>query len=335
MRQRCGSVDIVPAGYPAASIAGMATTSATRTKPAKGARSSATDGPGPLVDVAWLAAHRDDATTRIVHVSPDRRIYNKRHVPSAVYSDLHRELALRGTAPETGDVERESLVPTRDQLQMTLRAWRVGQGDHVVLYDDVGLNRHAARGYWLLRLYGFPAGHVHVLDGGLDAWTRAEQPTTKDAPEADLADGLRQPIELAAADDALIATYDEVLEWSRDSTTGARPPTRTLDVRTAAEWVGTDLRAQRGGHIPGARQRAYEDLLTPEGTFRAVDEMVSLIRGAGADPDQIRAVYCQSGVRASLAWFVLHELAGHHEVRNYAGSWEEWGNRADSPVECP
>lgn len=313
----------------------MATKSTARTGPSTGAPSAAAGGPGPLVDAAWLAAHRDDPATRIVHVSPDRRIYNKRHVPGAVFSDLHRELALRGTAPETGHVERESLVPSRDQLQVTLRAWRVGQGDHVVLYDDVGLNRHAARGYWLLRLYGFPAGHVHVLDGGLDAWTRGDHPTTKDVPEADLADGLRQPIELEAADDRLVATYDEMLAWSRESTTGASPPTRTLDVRTAAEWVGTDLRATRGGHIPGARQRAYEDLLTPEGTFRAVDAMVSLIRGAGVDPDQVRAVYCQSGVRASLAWFVLRELAGYEGVRNYAGSWEEWGNLPDSPVECP
>lgn len=290
---------------------------------------------GPLVDVDWLAAHRDDPTTRIVHVSPDRRIYNKRHVPGAVFSDLHRELALRGTAPETGDIERESLVPSRDQLQGTLRAWRVGEGDHVVLYDDVGLNRHAIRGYWLLRLYGFPKDQAHVLDGGLDAWTRAGQATTKDVPEADLADGLRQPIELGEPDPSLIATYDEVLAWSRESTKGDAPPTRTLDVRTAAEWIGTDLRATRGGHIPGARQRAYEDLLTPEGTFRSLDEMLSLIRGAGAEPDEIRAVYCQSGVRASLAWFVLHELGGYGAVRNYAGSWEEWGNRSDSPVECP
>lgn len=285
--------------------------------------------------MAWLAANRGDPTVRIVHVGPDRRIYNKRHVPGAVYADLHRELALHGTAPETGDVERESLVPTREQLQVTLRAWRVGVGDRVVLYDDVGLNRHAIRGYWLLRLYGFPATDVHVLDGGIEAWTRAGEATTKDVSEADLADGLRQPATLGRLDEALITDHDAVLAWSRESAASLAAPTRLLDVRTAAEWIGTDVRSRRGGHIPGARQRAFEDLLTPEGTFRGVDEMLSLIRGAGADPAQIRAVYCQSGVRSSLGWFVLHELAGFHEVRNYAGSWEEWGNRDDSPVECP
>ncbi len=290
---------------------------------------------GPLVDVEWLAEHRADPEVRIVHVSPDRRVYNKRHVPGAVLSDLHRDLALKGTAPETGDVVRESLVPAREQLERTLRTWRVGAGDRVVLYDDVGRNRHAIRGLWLLRLYGFPADRVHVLDGGIDAWTRADQPTTRDVPEADLADGLRAPVELGERDASLIIGYDEVLALSRESTAGAHPPTRTLDVRTAAEWVGEDLRARRGGHIPGARQRAYEDLLTAEGTFRPVDAMLSLIRAAGADPDQIRAVYCQSGVRASLAWFVLRELAGFEDVRNYAGSWEEWGNLDDSPIEQP
>ena len=122
--------------------------------------------------------------------------------------------------------------------------------------------------------------------------------------------------------------------WSREA---AKPdgPTRILDVRTAAEWVGTDLRAKRGGHIPGARQRCFVDLLTDEGTFRSVDEMVSLVRASGADPAEIRATYCQGGVRAALVWFVLHELAGFDEVRSYAGSWEEWGNRTESPIETP
>jgi thiosulfate/3-mercaptopyruvate sulfurtransferase len=310
--------------------------SPTRAKSTSRTRSTtSSDAPGPLVDAAWLAAHRDDADVRVVHVGHDRRIYNRRHVPGAVHADLHTTLALRGTAPETGETERASLVPTREQFEVTLRAWRVGEGDHIVLYDDAGLNRYAARGAWLLRLYGVSAERVHVLDGGLDAWMRADQPTTKDVPEPDLADGLRQPIRLSDADPALIAGYDEVLGWSGDPSDDPSAPTRLLDVRTVGEWIGEDRRSERGGHIPGARQRAYEDLLTAEGTFRGVDEMLSLIRGVGCDPEQLRAVYCHSGVRSALVWFVLSELAGFRQVRNYAGSWEEWGNRADSPVECP
>jgi thiosulfate/3-mercaptopyruvate sulfurtransferase len=304
-------------------------------KPTPSARSRAADSqPGPLVSAAWLADHLGDAELRLVHVSPDRRVYNKRHVPGATYSDLHKELALRGTAPETGDAEREWLIPTREETERLLRTWRVGEGDRIVFYDDIGMNRQAIRGYWLLRLYRFPADRVHILDGGIEAWRRAGGETSTEPPEADLADALRKPVALGERDDALIATYDEVRAWSREA---SKPdgPTRILDVRTAAEWVGTDLRAKRGGHIPGARQRCFVDLLTDDGTFRSVDEMVSLVRASGADPTEIRATYCQGGVRAALVWFALHELAGFDEVRSYAGSWEEWGNREESPIETP
>jgi thiosulfate/3-mercaptopyruvate sulfurtransferase len=86
--------------------------------------------------------------------------------------------------------------------------------------------------------------------------------------------------------------------------------------------------------VPGARHRPFEDLLAPDGTFRPLDEMLAIIRGCGAEPRELRATYCQTGARSALGWFVLHELAGFTNVRNYAGSWEEWGNRDDSPIEA-
>jgi thiosulfate/3-mercaptopyruvate sulfurtransferase len=291
--------------------------------------------PGRVVGVAWLAEHLEDPDLRVIHVAPDRRVYNKRHVPGAIYSDLHKELALKGTAPETGDAEREWLVPSRQQAEQVLRRWRVGTGDRIVLYDDVGLNRQAIRGYWLLRLYRFPIERLHILDGGIRAWRRAGQVTTTEIPEPDAADGDRTPVELGERDDSLIATYDEVVAWSREASAGDDAPTRILDVRTAGEFVGSDLRARRGGHIPGARQRLFSDLLTDEGTFRPVADMVALVGASGVEPSEIRATYCQGGVRAALAWFVLHELAGFEGVKSYAGSWEEWGNRPDSPIEAP
>ena len=293
-----------------------------------------TSRPGPLVSATWLLEQADDPTIRLVHVSPDRRVYNKRHIAGATYSDLHKELALKGTLPETDDAVREWLVPSRGDAERVLRRWRVGEGDRVLFYDDVGQNRQAIRGYWLLRLYRYPAERLHILDGGIEAWRRAGGETTTELPEADLADAVRVPVTLGERDDSLIATYEQVLAWSREA---AKPdgPTRILDVRTAAEYVGADLRAKRGGHIPGARQRCFVDLLTDEGTFRSVDEMVSLVRATGTDPAELRTTYCQGGVRAALVWFVLHELAGFDEVRSYAGSWEEWGNRADSPIDTP
>ncbi len=302
-----------------------------RSKP----RSASNEDPGHLIGVDWLAKHLDDPELRLVHVSPDRRVYNKRHIRGATYSDLHREIALRGTAPETGDAEREWLIPSPEQTAAVLRRWRVGEGDRVVFYDDIGLNRQAIRGYWILRLYGYPQERLHILDGGIEAWRRAGHETTTDVPEADLADGLRKPATLGERDESIIATYDEVLAWSREASAGDIAPTRLLDVRTAAEWVGADLRAKRGGHIPGARNRLFSDLLTEDGTFRSVDEMLSIIRASGVDPTEIRATYCQGGVRAALVWFVLHELGGYDEVRSYAGSWEEWGNMPDSPIDAP
>ena len=303
----------------------------TMARPKRPAAAS-TDRPGPLVNVDWVADHLDDDDLRIVHVSPERRVYNKRHLPGATYSDLHRELALRGTAPETGDAEREWLVPTREQAEHVLRRWRVGEGDRIVLYDDVGLNRHAIRGYWLLRLYRFSKDRVHVMDGGIEAWTRAGKPTTKEIAEPDLADALRKPAELGERDDSMIATYEEVRAWSREAAK-AGGPTRLLDVRTPGEFVGTDVRAKRGGHVPGARQRLFSDFLTDEGTIRPAEQILAIVRAGGVEPSEVRATYCQGGVRTALAWFVLHEIAGLEDVKSYAGSWEDWGNRPDSPIE--
>ncbi len=299
---------------------------------------SRAEPPGPLVDAAWLAAHRTVPDLRVIHVAPNRRVYARRHIEGARYSDLHREVAHRGTAPETGDAEREWLVPTRGEVAEVLRRWGVSDGDRIVFYDDVGLNRQAIRAYWVLRLFRYPADRLHILDGGIRAWRQAGQPTTSEVPppaaEAPSDRPDRPPV-LGERDDTLIATYEQVLAWSRESTDGSDAPTRILDVRTPAEWVGADLRARRGGHIPGARNRLFSDLLTDLGTFRPVDEILSIVRSSGVDPAQLRATYCQGGVRAALVWFALHELTGLPEVRNYAGSWEEWGNLPDSPIEMP
>jgi thiosulfate/3-mercaptopyruvate sulfurtransferase len=182
-----------------------------------------------------------------------------------------------------------------------------------------------------LRLYRFPKGRLHVLDGGIRAWRRAAGRTSTAQPTVRPS---RRPPRLGRRDDSLIATFDEVQAWSREASRDGGP-TRILDVRTIGEYIGSDVRARRGGHVPGARQRLFSDFLTDAGTFRPVPEVLAMVRASGAEPGEVRATYCQGGVRAALAWFVLHELAGLEGVRSYAGSWEEWGNRTDCPVETP
>jgi thiosulfate/3-mercaptopyruvate sulfurtransferase len=285
--------------------------------------------PGPLVAAEWLAAHLDDPDLVLVHVGLDRRIYDVAHLPGAIFVDMHVDLARLGTRPETGEVKRHYLVPTREEVSASLATWGVAPGQRIVFYDDAGQNRQAIRGYWLLRLYGFPRERLHVLDGGLAFWQNERRPTTAEAfePEPMVA---TEPLQ--ERDGSLIATADEVLAWSREASAKGGP-TRLLDVRMIDEFLGTDVRAARGGHVPGAENRLFSDFIAPDGRLRTGPQALAILRGTGVEPDELRATYCQGGVRAALVWFVLHELAGLDGVRSYAGSWEEWGSRPELPIE--
>jgi thiosulfate/3-mercaptopyruvate sulfurtransferase len=283
--------------------------------------------PRSLVSTEWLAARLDDPDLRVVHVSLDRKAYDGGHVPGAVFSSLHADLAKVGLRPETGSARREYLVPTREETAEALGRWGVAPGWRVVFYDDAGMGRHAIRGYWLLRLYRFPVDRVHVLDGGLSVWLAEGREVTTVEPA--VAPGGTEP--LGDRDDGLVATAEDVLAWSREASVPGGPP-RILDVRTVDEFLGHDVRAAHGGHVPGARLRPFTDFVAPDGRLRPAADVLAILRGSGVDPVELRATYCQGGIRAALAWFALSEVAGLTGVRSFAGSWEEWGNRPDLPV---
>ena len=289
--------------------------------------------PGPLVTVDWLADHLDDPISGSSTRRPTGGSTTSATSPARPTA-ISTRLALRGTAPETGDAEREWLVPSREQAEAVLRRWRVGDGDRVVLYDDVGLNRHAIRGYWLLRLYGFPK------DGPHPRWRHRSLATRRTADDDRRPRGrprrrpagpgqARRPRRLPPRDLRRGPGLEPRVEPRRGRpdphprrpdggrVRRRRPPGEAWRAHPGRAPAVFRRPADRRGHVPAGRR---------DGRARP---------RPAPTPAEIRATYCQGGVRAALAWFVLHELAGFDGVRSYAGSWEEWGNRDDSPIESP
>jgi thiosulfate/3-mercaptopyruvate sulfurtransferase len=189
----------------------------------------------------------------------------------------------------------------------------------VLVYDE-HTGMRAARAFWFLEYFGHP--HVQVLDGGFGAWTRAGLPVTRDAappPKSSWA-GVPQP--------HTIATWCDVKERL------GRPDVVILDTRSDAEYEGTMVRAKRGGRIPGAVHVEWARNLTPDGGFKSAAELRAMYEAAGVTPDKEVVTYCQGGYRAAHGYLALR-LLGYPRVRNYTGSWKEWGDREDLPIEGP
>jgi thiosulfate/3-mercaptopyruvate sulfurtransferase len=189
----------------------------------------------------------------------------------------------------------------------------------VVVYDDTSGIR-AARAFWFLEFFGHP--NVRLLDGGYQAWLRAKQPTTTEAQKPGSTEWT------GTRNESILASWRDVSDRL------GNPDALMLDTRSDGEYCGTQVRAARGGAVPGAIHLEWTNNLAPDGTFKPIGELKSMYEKAGVTPDREIVTYCQGGYRAAHSYLALR-LLGYPRVRNYVGSWKEWGDRVDLPIEHP
>ncbi len=237
--------------------------------------------------------------------------YAAGHVPMAVHLDLFG-ISLIDSDP----------APLRAFLwilEHLLASRGVSAARTVVVYDEMSGVR-AARAFWALEYFGHQ--HTRLLDGGFGAWQGAGHPVTTEVAAPEVTSWTGTPVV------DRIATYRDVLD--RLETTDAV----ILDTRTDGEHLGTTVRAARGGCIPGAAHIEWASNLRPDGSFKSADQLRAMYEAAGVTPDKEVLTYCQGGYRAAHSYLALR-LLGYPRVRNYVGSWKEWGDRLELPVQTP
>ena len=271
-----------------------------------------------LVDTDWVAAHLDDDSIRIVEVDENPALYAEAHIPGAIGFDWQTDLQ--------DQTRRDFLGP---EAFGELFGRRGISNDHtVVLYGDRN-NWFAAYTYWYLRYYGHDK--VKLVNGPRERWIGEGRETSTEVP-----DYPPETFTASGGDDSIRARQPEVLD-------SLEKETRLVDVRSPQEYSGELIAmpgyeqegAQRAGHIPGAASVPWAKAVEEDGTFKTADELEQLYRDSGVigpDGEPIIA-YCRIGERSAHTWFVLHELLGRENVKNYDGSWTEWGNLVGVPVQ--
>jgi len=276
--------------------------------------------PEMLVETGWVAEHLDDPQVRVVESDEDLLLYDQGHVPGAVMIDWVGDLNDR--------VRRDYLG--REGFERLCAAKGISNDTTVVFYGDKN-NWWACYALWVFQLFGHAS--VKIMNGGRKKWTDEGRPLSKETPRLSLAH-YHAP---ERADYKIRAYRDQVLEH-----VNAKRP--LVDVRSPAEYTGELLHmeaypqegALRGGHIPGARNIPWGKAVRDDGTFKPEAELRALYETAnGLRPDQNVIAYCRIGERSSHTWFVLTYLLGYPNVRNYDGSWTEWGNLVGVPIEKP
>ena len=268
-----------------------------------------------LVDTQWVEDHLGDDSIRIVEVDENPALYADQHIPGAIGFDWKKDLQ--------DQVKRDFLGP--EDFGALLGSRGISNEHTIVLYGDRN-NWFAAYTYWYLKYYGHDK--VLLVNGPREKWIAENRPTTSEVPNHAPATFTARP-----GDEAIRAKRDEVLEALDQSTS-------LVDVRSPAEYSGELIAmagyeqegAQRAGHIPGAASIPWAQAVKEDGTFKDAGELQELYGGKDVTGNDIIA-YCRIGERSAHTWFVLHELLGEGDVKNYDGSWTEWGNLVDVPIE--
>jgi len=271
-----------------------------------------------LVTADWVQAHLDDPSIRLVEVDVDTEAYKESHIPGAV--------AFNWTTQLQDQTNRD--IISKSALDALLGAAGIGNDTHVVLYGDNN-NWFAAYALWILELYGHQ--NVSLMDGGRVKWLADGRPSTTVVPSYPAAQYRAQE-----PNPALRAQRDDVLRAA--TAPGAGP--QLVDVRSPAEYKGEIIAppgmtetAQRAGHIPGAKNIPWARAVNEDGTFKSPDELRALYGEAGVRDGEPTIAYCRIGERSSHTWFVLKHLLGYEDVKNYDGSWTEYGSLIGVPVE--
>jgi thiosulfate/3-mercaptopyruvate sulfurtransferase len=274
--------------------------------------------PEVLVDADWVAQHKNDANIKLVEVDVDTNAYEEGHIPGAVSWNWTTQL--------NDPVRRD--IPSKAELERLLGQSGISQNDTVILYGDNN-NWFAAFAFWILKIYGHQ--DVRLMDGGRKKWVADGRELTTD-PENP------QPATYTAqeANTDLRANVLEVLKNVEEGST------QLVDVRSPAEFTGEVIAppgmtetAQRGGHVPGAKNIPWAQAVNEDGTFKDADALRELYGAKGIQSDKPVIAYCRIGERSSHTWFVLHYLLGFPNCKNYDGSWTEYGSMVGVPIEKP
>ncbi len=267
-----------------------------------------------LVDADWVEAHRDDPGVVLVEVDEDTSAYDKGHIRGAVKIDWKQDLQ---------DPVRRDFVD-REGFEKLLSERGISNDDTVILYGGNN-NWFAAYAYWYFRLYGHQ--NVKLLDGGRKKWELESRELVTEVPHR-------------AATSYKASEQDSSIRAFRDEVVAAIGSTNLIDVRSPDEFAGRLLapahlpqeQAQRGGHVPTARNVPWSKAAEDDGTFKSDDALRTLYGEAGVDFGTDTIAYCRIGERSAHTWFVMHELLGQPNVKNYDGSWTEYGSLVGVPI---